>query len=205
MSESLLAGATVAAPAAPAAPTAPITGAAPAAGATPIPEPEGKPADSVVAVEGAPETYAEFNLPEDVALGELGAEVGVLAKELGLPQAQAQKVVDLAAKITQQNFAAQAETVKALHLDWENAVKNDKDIGGPALDENLAKAKAAMQASTTPQLQVLLERSGLAHHPDFVRHFLKLAPLFAVDTVVTGGAPVVASKSAASTLYPTAA
>lgn len=81
----------------------------------------------------------------------------------------------------------------------------DPELGGPKLQENLAAAKAAMLASTTPPLQELLARSGLGDHPEMIRHFLKLAPLYRDDKFVPGGqAPTGKARTAAEILYPTA-
>ena len=204
--ESLLAaGADTTAPA-PATSEAP-TGAAPPATA-PVegtPPAEGTPASSETAAEGAPETYTDFTLPEGVALDV--AEIGALAKGLNLPQDKAQTVVDAAAKLVaqaqQKQADAQVETVNTLHADWRDQCKTDKEFGGEKLGENLARAKAAMEATATPQLALLLDKSGLGNHPEVIRHFLKVAPAFLADGFVPGGkAPETAGKSAEKVLYP---
>ena len=154
-----------------------------------------KPAAPVV-----PESYADFKVPEGVALGAVDADVKALAKELGLGQESAQKVVDVAAKLVQSSAADQLATVKALHADWQAQTKADPAIGTP---EKLAEAKAAMEATATPQLRALLEGSGLANHPDVVRHFLKIGPAFTADKFVPGGRrPAGSEKTAAQVLYP---
>lgn len=210
---SLLAAATVpdgAAPAAAAAPAAPAAtpptpepaAPAPAAAAPANPDPS-KPAGSEPAAEGAPESYADWTLPEGVSLTpELATEIGALAKAHNLPQAEAQKLVDIGAKVAQTQLAAQVETVKTLQAQWAEQAKTDKEFGGEKLAENLGRAKAAMLATSTPQLQTLLENSGLAHHPDVIRHFLKIAPAVLPDTHVPGGLqPLASGKSAAQILY----
>ena len=179
------------------------TGAAPAA-TTPVagsPPAEGTPAGSATAaVEGAPEAYADFTLPEGVALDV--AEIGALAKELNLPQDKAQAVVDAASKLVSNAQQQQIETVNTLHADWRQQCKTDKEFGGEKLGENLARAKASMEATATPQLQVLLDRSGLGNHPEVIRHFLQVAPAFLDDKFVPGGTkPPGASKTAAQILY----
>lgn len=164
---------------------------------------EGKPAGSETAAQGAPETYTDFKLPEGVALGELDVEVKGLAKELGLSQENAQKVVDTAAKLTQQHVAQQTAVVADIHAQWIEAAKSDKEFGGEKLTENLAIAKAAMLATTTPELQVLLDKSGLGNNPEVIRHFLKIAPAFAPDKFVPGGkSPTGGDKPAEKVLYP---
>jgi len=165
---------------------------------------EGKPASDETAAQGAPETYTEFTAPEGVTLDpDTATEFASLAKDLGLSQDNAQKVVDAAAKLTLKSAEAQTAQVATIHADWVQQSTDDKEFGGDKLAESLATAKAAMQATATPQLQMLLDRSGLGNHPEVIRHFLKIAPAFAPDKFVPGGtAPPSGNKSADKVLYP---
>lgn len=164
---------------------------------------DGKPADDTPVVEGAPEKYADFKAPEGATLApELVTEVGTLAKELNLSQDKAQKVVELASKLASQGVTQQAETFKTVKDGWIAATKTDAEFGGEKLAESLATAKAAMEATCTPQLQVLLDKSGLGNNAEVIRHFLKIAPAFAEDKHVPGGKAPVDAKSAAKVLYP---
>jgi hypothetical protein len=171
------------------------------------PDAEGKPADDKPVVEGAPETYEDFKVADGVQVApEAATEFKTLAKELNLSQEKAQKVYDAATKLAQQGQVQAetkiADTIKSTHAQWVADVKADKEIGGDKLAENLAKANAAMKATSTPQLQVLLDKSGLGNHPEVIRHFLKIAPAFSEDKHVRGQAPAGDSKSAEKVLYP---
>lgn len=189
----------------------PAAGATPTA--TPVPAPgeaspkaDGTP-DPVAkpAADGAPETYAEFTKPAGVETldPKLVTEVSALAKELNLSQAAAQKVLDQRVQGSQAQSAAQVATIAQLHTEWQGQVKADKEIGGDKLAENLATAKAAMEATSTPQLIALLDKSGLGNHPEVIRHFFKIAPAFAEGKVVPGGKqPAGKDTSAAKVLYP---
>ena len=143
-------------------------------------------------------------MPDGVQLDTTTAEeFKGLAKDLGLSQAKAQQMVDILAKQTQAAAAAQAAEIQRVQTLWAEEVKADKEIGGEKLAENLAKAQAAMEATTTPQMRMLLDRTGLGSHAEFIRHFLKIAPAFAEDKHVPGGSrPAGAGKSAAQILYP---
>lgn len=160
----------------------------------------GKPAP-----EGAPEAYEDFTAPEGVHLdATVLEEFKGLAKELNLPQGQAQKVADLLGKQTQAAAAAQVGKIQQVNAEWIQQTQGDPEIGGEKLAENLAAARAAMDATTTPQLRELLKRTGLGNNPEVIRHFLKIAPAFAEDKHVPGGVkPAGAGKSAAQVLYPT--
>ena len=165
---------------------------------------ETAPASSETAAQGAPEAYTDFTAPDGVTLDpEMSGEIGALAKELGLSQENAQKVVDIGAKLALKGASDQAAHVQSIHNDWREQSTNDKEFGGDKLAESLSIAKAAMEATATPQLQTLLDKSGLGNHPEVIRHFLKIAPAFAADKFVPGSkAPAGAGKSAAEVLYP---
>jgi hypothetical protein len=179
----------------------PATGTAQAEGAAT--EAEGTPASSEPAAQGAPETYADFVIPEGVKLDDtVAAEFKGLAKELNLSQENAQKVADVVAKQTLAAAQAQQAEIRSINDSWIAQTKADKEIGGEKLAENLAAARAAMEATTTPQLRMLLDRSGLGNNVEVIRHFLRIAPAFAEDTHVAGGKPPTGDKSAAKVLYP---
>ncbi len=153
--------------------------------------------------EGAPEAYEDFKAPEGVQLhAEVVEEFKGLAKELGLSQEKAQRVADVLAKQTQAAAAAQFQEVQRVNTEWIGQTQADPEIGGEKLAENVALARAAMEATTTPQLRMLLERTGLGNNPEVIRHFLKIAPAFAEDKHVPGAnRPPGSGKSAAQVLY----
>lgn len=153
--------------------------------------------------EGAPEAYEDFKAPEGVALdATVLEEFKGLAKELGLSQDKAQKVADILGKQTQAAAVAQTNEIQRVNASWIEQTQSDPEIGGEKLAENLAAAKAAMEATTTPQLRMLLERTGLGNNAEVIRHFLKIAPAFAEDKHIPGAnRPAGSGKSAAQVLY----
>lgn len=170
--------------------------AAPAA--TVVTDPAAKPAADV-----APEKYTDFTVPKDQELApDVATEIGTLAKELNLSQDKAQKVFDTAAKLAAKGAEAQQAVISSVHAGWIAEVRADKEVGGDKLAANLATAKAAMEASTTPQLRMLLEKTGLGNNVEVIRHFLKIAPAFKEGTHVPGGLAPTGDKSAAKVLYP---
>lgn len=182
---------------------------APTAGEGDAPAPEtkdeSKPGEGEAAPEGAPEAYEDFTTPEGVQLDPAVAEeFKGLAKDLGLSQEKAQKVADVIAKQTQAFTVGQTAEVQRVNAGWITETQNDKEIGGDKLPETLAAAKAAMEATTTPQLRELLKRTGLGNNVEVIRHFAKIAPAYMADKHVPGGAaPGGSTKTAAERLYPT--
>jgi len=148
----------------------------PAEGAKTEGEPEKKP-------EGAPENYA-FTAPEGTAIDD--AVIGAfseVAKELNLPQEQAQKVLDKMAPVI---AARQLEQVQAARTEWAETAKVDKEFGGDKLTENLGTAKKALDAFATPELRALLEESGLGNHPEVIRVFYRAGKAISEDRFVSG-------------------
>lgn len=142
------------------------------------------PAQPAEAKAGAPETY-EFKAPEG---GEFDQQVigafSEVARELDLPQDAAQKVLDKMGPVLQ---ARHDEQLSAAREEWASATKADKEIGGDKLGENLAYAKQAREAFTTPEFRDLLEKSGLGNHPEVIRVFVKVGKAISEDGFVTGG------------------
>ena len=135
--------------------------------------------------EGAPESY-EFKAPEGTQFDD--AVIGAfseVAKELNLPQDQAQKVLD---KMVPVIAARQAEQFQAARTEWAEAAKTDKEFGGEKLTENLGTAKKALDALATPELRTLLEESGLGNHPEVIRVFYRAGKAISEDRFVAGQA-----------------
>lgn len=165
---------------------------------------EEKPADDKDEDEpqGAPEAYEDFTVPEGVELdAEVLGEFKDVAKELNLPQAAAQKVTDLAVKLTQKWAGEQTGRVAEMQTAWKDETQTDKEIGGDALPANLAVAKTALDKFGTPALRELLDASGLGNHPEVVRAFVKIGKAISEDTFVAGGTAS-PPKDAAKTLFP---
>ena len=133
--------------------------------------------------EGAPESY-EFKAPEGVQFDDtvIGA-FSEVAKDLNLPQEQAQKVLDKMAPVMQ---ARQLEQLQAARADWAESAKTDKEFGGEKLAENLGMAKKALDTFATPELRALLNESGLGNHPEVIRMFYRTGKAISEDRVVTG-------------------
>ncbi len=129
--------------------------------------------------EGAPESYEPFTLPDGVELpAETAEQFTAIAKEFGLSQAKAQKLIDLAvadrAALGEKFVAMQGEQVQAIQADWVKEAKADPEIGGEKLAEALADAKAGLAAVGTPALNTLISAFGLAKHPEVIRAFAKI-------------------------------
>jgi len=147
-----------------------------------------------------PEKY-EFTMPENVKMDEAAVNAfSEFAKEAGLSQEAAQKMIDKMAPAMQ---ARQAESLNAIRESWGESSKADKEFGGDKLTENLAVAKKAMDAFGTPELRSLLNESGLGNHPEIIRAFYRAGKSISEDRFVPSGqGGRTGGKDPASSLYP---
>ncbi|UPY96257.1 peptidase [Pectobacterium sp. 21LCBS03] len=151
--------------------------------------------------QGAPEKY-EFTAAEGQTLdADALAVFEPLAKELGLSQENAQKVVDAYAskilpQIQQQQLANWQKTVEG----WAETVKADKEIGGDKLTANIGKAQQAMMQFGGDELKQALEETGLGNHPALVKAFVKIGHAMSEDKMLGGGSDG-EQLSAAQVLY----
>ncbi|QDL30761.1 peptidase [Serratia liquefaciens] len=143
----------------------------------------------------APEKY-EFAAPEGQELDANALSVfEPIAKELGLTQEQAQKLVDIYPQIQQQQAEAWSKQV----ADWGEQVKADKEIGGDKFNASVGLAQRALDQFGNPELREYLQASGLGNHPALVRFCAKVGKSMAEDSFVVpnqGG-----QRSAADILY----
>lgn len=145
---------------------------------------EGKKAEA----QGAPETYADFTVPDGVALdAELLAEFVPVLKELNLSQENAQKLVDFAPKLISQAVEGIKAELIAEAKGWHLASRQDKEIGGDKMAEKLSVANKAIETFGTPELKAFLASKGLNAHPELIRAFYRAGKTLKEDVFVPGG------------------
>lgn len=138
--------------------------------------------------DGPPEKY-EFTAPEGYE-GELDqdalSELEPVARELGLTNEQANKLVAVQAKHLQAQQARQQEQLTSTMEGWVNDLKNDAEFGGANFDKNAKVAQKALEAFGSPELKQLLNESGLGSHPELVKAFHKIGLKISEDTMERG-------------------
>lgn len=171
-------------------PAAPATAAGTDAGNQP--GTEGKSA------EGAPDAY-EFIAPEGATFDDaiIGAFSDV-AKDLGLSQDSAQKVLDAMTPVMQ---ARHAEQLEALSNSWAEQVTADPELGGDKLQESLATAKRAIDLAP-PELREFLETTKLGNHPALFKWAVAVGKALSDDSLVTGDGAASSTADPAKRLFP---
>lgn len=157
------------------------------------------------APEGVPEKY-EWALPEGFE-GELDqAAVEAfepLARELGLTQEQANKMVELHAQSLMRANEAAREQIASQMQQWNESLRTDPDFGGAKFNENVAVAQKAVQAFGSPELTQVLNETGLGNHPALVKAFHQIGKAISEDRFVQGNQSS-GPRSAGQIMYPDA-
>jgi hypothetical protein len=182
----------------------------PAAGEEPAGEEGGKPAEGSdgdtddTSQDGAPEAYVDFNMPDGVEMDKERLDAfKPMAKALDLSQEQAQQLIDFDNKRVQADKAASDEYYSNLMTEWQENVRNDKEIGGTAFDSSLSDAAKAMEAFGSPALYEVLEATGMGNHPEVIRVLARVGKAVKDDMIRTGGtAGAPAAKDPAKILFP---
>ncbi|MDZ7789729.1 MAG: hypothetical protein U5L08_04395 [Xanthomonadales bacterium] len=130
-----------------------------------------------------PEEY-QFETPEGVEMDEAVTEAySEAAREAGLSQDKAQALLDKVSPIMAQRTN---ERIEAAKTEWTEAAQSDKEFGGDKLQENLGVAHKALETFGTPELQELLNESGLGNHPEVIRAFYRAGKAISEDQFVNG-------------------
>lgn len=148
-------------------------------------------------VSAAPEKY-EFTAGKDQELDkEAVAAFEPIARELGLSNEQAQKIVDVyGSKIMPQIMKQQNEAWQQQTVEWAETIKADKELGSV---ESIGNAQKAMDQFGTPELKQYLNDSGLGNHPELFRIFSKIGKAMSEDGFVSGSSEN--ARSAADVLF----
>jgi hypothetical protein len=151
-----------------------------------------------------PEKY-EFKAPDGVTFDQAQIDAfSPIAKELGLTNDQAQKLVDFHTATVTNATAAVAQARVAETAKWGEQSAADADFGGVKFKENTGIAVKALDKFGTPALRQALDASGMGNHPEVFRLLWKIGKSISEDTFSSGnggggGAP---RLSAAKTLFP---
>lgn len=148
-------------------------------------------------VSAAPEKY-EFTAGEGQELDkEAVAAFEPIARELGLSNEQAQKIVDVyGSTIMPQILKQQNEAWQQQAIEWAETIKADKELGSV---ESIGNAQKAVDQFGTPELKQYLNDSGLGNHPELFRIFSRIGRAMSEDGFVSGSSEN--ARSAADVLF----
>lgn len=152
------------------------------------PKDESKDADGKDKPAGAPEAYEDFTLPEGMEMDvEILGEFKNLAKELNIPQAKAQQLIDFQSQLASKQAELYQAAVTKQAQDWAAEIKNDPEIGGENYDKSVASAIKVIQSFGDPALTELLNQSGLGNHPALFKFCHRISAAISEDKFVLPG------------------
>ena len=115
-----------------------------------------------------------------------------IAKELGLSNEKAQKLVDLYADQVVNQQKAQAQAWANTLNSWATEVKSDKEIGGSELPTTIKAALNVVDKYGTPELRQLIDAPspanpkgmGLGNNPEFIRVLARIGKAMGEDQTI---------------------
>lgn len=151
----------------------------------------------------APVDVGALRIPEGFERDEQSAAAfGEVASELELTQKQAQKLVDLQAKLIGQQAEKQAAVFKEQVQKWEDEARKDPEIGGVKFDEKAAMGRKAIAAFGNSKLVEAFNTTGLGSHPEMIRFMYRIGQAIQEDKLDLGGANPESQTSAADRMFP---
>lgn len=178
------------------APAPNVEGGAPASPAPPAPAPPpqpGTPPGTETPAGKAPEPapdYSALKFAEGFKVDEeLLGEAKTAFAEAKLPAEQAQKYLDLSAKLVDRTIAAITDAHRERIAEWGAATKADPGIGGDKLEATKGQAAKALDAFGTLELKQALNESGLGNHPAMVRFCAAVGRELAEDKLLASSRP----------------
>jgi hypothetical protein len=143
----------------------------------------------------APEAYEDFTLPEGMEMdADVLGEFKNLAKELNIPQAKAQQLIDFQTQLATKQAEQYQAAVTKQSQEWAAAIKNDPEIGGENYDKSVASAIKVIQSFGDPALTELLNTSGLGNHPALFKFCHRISAAISEDKFVLPGSQTNAPK-----------
>lgn len=165
-------------------------------------------------VPAAPEKYEAFTVPDGFKLDDkVNGEASAIFKELNLPQASAQKLVDFYVKETQSAIEAPFKAFATMVDGWKGEVS--KAYGAkiePGGEHALAVSRLLSQLGPAEApFREAMDATGVGSHPAFVSAFIKLASMLGEGSDIRGNGPSplgqtaggdAAKPTAAQAMYP---
>lgn len=159
----------------------------------------------------APEQY-DLKLPEQSTDldAKLVERTGAIARDLGLPQDAAQKMLDAVVKEVGLHHQAALEAYKPDGVEWKKQVEGwetaaiaDTEIGGSAdaLKASGELGKRVLATFGSETIYKFLHETGFGSHPDVIRLLRRIGKAMDEGSLVTAGAQDEGAPSLADKLY----
>jgi hypothetical protein len=168
-----------------------------------VAKPDEKKPDEAKADEkpAAPEKY-DLKMPEDSKISsEEIDKIAAYAREQGLSNEAAQKLVDsqheVVSKLEAERMNEFKETVDA----WKDQAAKDPEFGGQQFTRNVELAKRVVTRYGSEDFVKALDESGFGNHPELLRVFVRIGQAMGEDRLVTSATGGSSSKSLEDIFY----
>ena len=150
-----------------------------------------------------PEKY-EFKAIEGSPLKPADVDkIAALAKERGLSQDEAQKLLEEKSQERSSFLNDQQAEFNTIRSGWREQFQKDPEIGGEHAKATAENAKRAIEKFASPELKQALNVTGFGDHPELIRVFARIGKSMAEDKTVMPGKVGTSEKfEAKDVLYP---
>lgn len=124
-------------------------------------------------------------------------EISSFAKENGLSNEAAQKLIDRENEKMSMFFTQKRESLKPIVEGWLKSAEKDPIIGGKDGSEfkaNIGLAKRALDKANVPGLKEVLDKSGLGNHPDMIKFCMFWGKTVMANDKIEMGSPTTKTK-----------
>ncbi len=156
---------------------------------------------------GAPEKY-EFKPAEGKSLDQAAIDRAVpIFKELGLSQAQADKLMNVWNGRVDDLSKENMKYVDAMRADWRSQVEKDPEMSGrlDKIKADIGEFKSTLDPKLRADFEEAMNLTGAGDHPAFVKTFWKMSQSFIEGKHVSGSGPSPNGQNPPNTPKPTLA
>ena len=147
--------------------------------------------------------FDDFALPDGMAVDpEASDRFKQIAKDLGLSQAEAQRLVDFYCQNMGKVQTQLGQQTLARQQGWQKQCRTDRELAANGgFERNLAVAKKAVERFGGTNLSQALAETGAGSHPEVLRCFYRIGKALSEDGFIAPGGKR-QKKSYAETFYP---
>jgi hypothetical protein len=156
---------------------------------------------------GAPEKY-EFKPAEGKTLDQSAIDAAVpVFKELGLTQAQADKLMNVWNGRIDDLAKENVKYVETMRAEWRDKVSKDPDMAGrlDQIKSDIGQFKATLDPKLRADFEEAMNLTGAGDHPAFVKAFWKMSQSAIEGKHVSGKGPSLNGQTPPNTAAPSLA
>ena len=144
----------------------------------------------------------DLKMPKDTLLQEsIVEEIVSIAKEQGLSNEQAQKVLDMQSEAVSKYHTKLESDFNTQVKEWGEELRADKDIGGEHLKQNVEYARRTVIKFGGEEFLNELDQTGYGNHPGLFKMLARMGYELEARENISGGKPPAKEVSMAEKFY----